>query len=397
MPNIDLNSRANQNNPFPTYAVLRDNYPVCRLNSGMYALSRYGDINMALHTPELFSEGASAPARAEWLPEDCKREIFLLSKSPPEHGKYRVLVNRAFIGTAIKNFIPIMQRKAESLIATLPSGEPVDFLKHFAYPYSSAISCLAMGLDGDLYEKYADAIRRWSYLSELNTPDAPLAHRNEIIETTRALNKIYDEIFLERRTRSREDLFTALLSAEVDGIPLTEQQVRGALDLLLAAGFNTTAQFLASAMIELAQQTKLRQTLTSNPELIPHFIEELLRFNGPTQSVMRTTTRAVTLHGVTIPERSFVQLLIASANRDDRQFDRPEQFIMDRPNIKTHVAFGHGVHVCLGAALVRLEVKIALEAFLCRFSAIQCPPAQQLEWNSTLFSRGVTALPAIFE
>lgn len=389
--NIDLNN--NKQNPYPIYTILRDQFPVCQLANGMVALSRYDDISTALSSPHIFSEGAAVAARSDWLPEDCKREIFLIPKSPPEHGKYRVLVNRAFIGTVIKNYVPWMQERAAQLIDAMPNNAPVDFLERFSYPYASTISCLTMGIDASIYDKYADDIRRWGALSEINTPNAPPEHRAAIIDATRNLNAIYDEIFLERQKNPRDDVFTALMNATVDGRPLSEREIRGALDLLLSAGFISTSQFLVNAMLELAHNIELRQMLTANPEHIPDFIEELLRHNNSSHSVMRQTAQPITLHGATIPSGSLIQLLIASGNRDERQFEEPDKFIMERPNVKKHLGFGHGVHICLGAALVRLEVKIALEAFLTRFSRIECPPAEQLQWQYTLFTRGVESLP----
>lgn len=395
-PGIDLLSRENQINPFPIYARMRDEFPLCRLENGLIALSRYEDIKMALSNYTIFRDGSASFARAEWLPEDCQREIFLVPKSPPDHEKYRVLVNKAFLMSTLKTLVPVMEEKAKQLLEQIPRRKTVNFLDAFAQPYASTISCLTMGIEPDLYDRYGEDIRAWINLSEHNTPNASEEHRRKIIDATRKLNSIYDEIFAERARNPRDDLFSTLLYASVDGTPLTPSEVRGALDLLLAAGFLSTSQFLGSVLLELAERPQLRRRLTENPGEIPLFVEEMLRFAGPTQSVMRVAAQDFTLHDVTIPAGSVMQLLLLSGNRDEREFESPNQLDIHRAH-KKHISFGHGTHMCLGAALVRVEVKIAIETLLEHFKDMECAPRSELPWTSTLFTRAVSALPAVFQ
>lgn len=394
-PGIDFFSHENLIDPYPTFARMRSEYPVCRMENGLIALTRYADIKMALSTYEIFNNGSASDARGDWLPEDCRREIFLIPKSPPDHEKYRSLVNRRFIMSAIREFEPFMQQKAAQLLDGIPRNETVDFLAAFANPYASTIVCLAIGMNAELYAQYGEDIREWVLLSECNTPDSPEEHQRQLIAATRKLNRIYDEIFAEREHNPRDDLASILMGAIVDGQPLRSQEVRGAFDLLLAAGLISTPQFIANVLQELAHRPALRKRLAEDRSLVPQFVEEALRYNSPTQGIMRTTAQPITLHDVTIPVGSIIQLVLISGNHDEREFDRADELNIDRPN-KKHLSFGHGVHVCLGAVLVRLQVKIAVEAILDRFTDMHCPPKNELPWASSLFTRAVATLPATF-
>jgi len=394
--NLNLNDKANQADPYAMYARLREKTPVCLFKNGIYALTRYQDINAALKSPENFFDGASMGERGDWLPEDCEHAAFMVSESPPNHEKYRAIANRLFLPKVINEYKDFMIKTADALLDQVRPGQSFNFVRDFAEPYTSTVLSRIVGIDQSTH-LYADTVRQWHFLSEQNTPDAPEFHRREVIRITRALNAAYEKILEERRQNPADDFISTLLSARIDDEKLTRKVIYGALDLFLSAGFTTTAQHISNAILELAHRPRLLAELAGDREQIPAFNEELLRFSGPTHSVMRTTLRPVAIEGMTIPQGKPVHLLIASADRDPRVFDSPDEFILHRPNIKRHIAFGHGVHICLGAALVRLETHVVLDRILNRFSSITCPHPDALDWAATLFTRGTKELPTVFQ
>jgi len=400
-PAIDLNFWDSKllTDPYQGYALLLEKYPVCRFNNnGIFGVSRYEDVYAALRNEHLFSGGSAADPRSEWLPDDCKHEIFLIADSNPLHGKRRKLVNKSFTPMAISDYKPAIGEEIDRRLSSIIPNISLDFLTQFSYPFSSTVLSMTTGIDDD-DKKRSEVIRRWSYLTEKNEPHSSIEHKHETIKATRELNAIYSEILADRiqNPDSKNDLISLLLSAEVDGKPLEYSTICAALNLFLSAGFMTTAQFLAVAMIELSKSPELFSTLKSDQSLIPAFIEELLRFSGPTHSVLRSVAEPVQIQGYLIPKGSVVRLFIAAADRDPRQFEDPNEFRLNRPNIKTHVAFGHGIHVCIGAALVRFETRIVLERLLTEFEAIECPDNDHLQWTSTLFTRGLDSLPITFK
>ena len=169
-----------------------------------------------------------------------------------------------------------------------------------------------------------------------------------------------------RRERPADDILSTLVEAEIDGAPLTDQQVIGFCLLLITGGHETTSKLIANGIRLFASHPDQRDHATAGPDGMARAVEELLRFTSPTQYMARTSTRPVALHGVEMPAGAKVLLLLGSGNRDPREFDRPDDFDITRGNPRI-LAFGHGAHVCLGAAVARLETRIALEEFLARY------------------------------
>jgi hypothetical protein len=174
------------------------------------------------------------------------------------------------------------------------------------------------------------------------------------------------ELIALRRERPTDDILSLLVDVEFDGQKLTDTQIIGMCLLLISGGHETTAKLIANGVRLFASHPDQRDAVIADPSLMVPAVEELLRFTSPTQYMTRTTTRAVEMHGEVIPEGKKIALLLGSGNRDPREFDRPDEFDIHRGNPRI-LAFGHGAHVCLGAAVARLEARIALEEFLARF------------------------------
>lgn len=395
-PGIYLQSPDILVDPFPTYAAMREHHPICQVEpDGLWAVSRYNDVKFVLAHPELFSSSAiNLLYEPICLNDNSKVTRLIISQDPPEHDVYHGMVNRAFISSVIESLIPLMRETAQSLLAQFDTSSPLDFVETFSYPYVGKITRHILGVG----EKQSLAeIRQWVELEEHATPTDP---DSEFVKAFEAAvlkqNRYFMEVIEERRQCPQNDLVTHLVNADVDNEKLTDNQLCGLMSLLVAAGFATTLDMLNHAVILLSHQQALRTRLAESFELIPPFIEELLRYSPSVLGTLRITTQEVELSGVTIPKDALVIPLMASANRDAFQFPNPDTFDLSRPNSKQHMTFGHGVHTCVGAALARLELKIALETLLSTYSNIDCPAEDQLPWKDTIFVRSVSALPVRF-
>lgn len=389
---VDILAPAVQREVFGLYDRLRRQSPVCRLAPGdLWGIARYADVRAALQAPHLFSSaGYREVFQPAWLAQDCKRDPFILGQDPPEHTRNRALVNKAFIPRVVRPLEPLMAETAARLAAALRDAGGGDFLEAFAFPYVMTVIRRITGTE----DQDPAQLRHWVELGEIVTPVKPAAAEAEEIEAAfRFQNRYFDAVIADRRRCPRADLATALTQARADGAQLSALQLRSQLDLLVGAGLGTTVYMLANAMMLLARDAGLLALLKAAPQRIPAFIEEMLRFNGPTHALLRTTTEPVALHGAVIPAGATVLLLIASANRDPAQFPDPDRFDLERANAASHVAFGQGPHTCIGAALARVELRIALEALLAAFDTIACPPDEALTWLPALNTHAVERLP----
>ena len=399
-PGIALNTAQHLADPFTTYDTLRRRYPVCRVEpDGLCAITRYDDVQFAMRRHDLFSSSGFKPLlQPDWLSDECKRGGFMLAEDPPQHTKHRAIVSKAFVNRVITELVPLMRSRAGELVeamrAEAEAGRSVDFLRDFSYPY---IGKIIGRITGTEQTQTLDEIRQWVAYLETIPPTRPDAAYIEELEAARnKQNNYFRSIIRDRRENPRQDLVTALVNAEVDGEKLSDDLLRQSLDLLVGAGFQTTIQTLNHALMQLARQPGLMRDLRHSPALIPAFLEEVLRFNPPGHCVLRKTTESVTLADVTLPADEYVLLIIASANRDPTHFTDPEVFDINRDNAKQHMAFGYGVHTCIGSNLARLEVRIALETILQNFSEVSCPDDSELPWITSFLSRGVTRLPLRF-
>ena len=396
-PGIHMSLLENQENPFPIYEKLREHYPVCQLEpDGHWAVSRYDDVRFALRRPDLFSSsGFKATLQPDWLSAEYRgRDLFILMQDPVDHMKYRPLVSKAFVGQAIDALIPLMRETAQSLVEKIRPNEEIDFLEDFAYPYVHKIIGKITGVEeGQSLEE----VRQWMGLIGKVTRTRPDDQYIRALEAALLAQKVhFDAIIRDRRERPRQDLISALVHSKVDGEYLTDHMLRNALDLLLVAGYHTSLQILCHSMIWLSRRPEIRWALAADPHLIPAFVEELLRLESIASAILRQTTDKITLSGVIIPKGATVFLLLAAANRDPSQFPDPGEFKMGRKNIKRHMAFGHGPHTCVGAALARLEVRIALETILAAFDNFSCPADHELCWSKSIMNRSVSELPTVF-
>jgi len=329
------------------YRTLRDEYPVYVAPDGAYVLSRFEDVWSAVHDWGSFSSAGVAEA-AELRPQ-------MIYMDPPDHTALRALVSRAFTPKRVADLEPRVRAVADQLLARMAGAGRCELVHDFASPLPSTIMSDLIGVP----DEHREAFQSWiEAFLEVTSPD-DIAGRATNIYT------LFGSLLSERRRAPTNDLMSALLAAHLDGDGLSDDDLLGFCFLLLVAGNDTTTSLISNGAELLARHPDQRAELAIDPSLLPAAVEEMLRIESPTQALSRTAMRDVDLHGTTIPAGSRVMLLWGSANLDDREFDDPDVFdIHRRPS--RHLGFGHGIHVCLGAALARLETRVAFEELLAR-------------------------------
>jgi cytochrome P450 len=346
--------------PYPVYRELRDNAPVYwSREASSWVLSRYDDVSAALTDPATYS---SASGIFPTPPGVDMTELFLpmlIMSDPPRHTQLRHLVSKAFTPRRIAGLETGIQTIVDDLLDQAPAAGTWDFVSGFAGPLPAIVIADMLGVP----REDRDRFRTWS--STLIQSNPTRGEFGPGLDAAAALYEYFSAFLAERRAHPREDLMTALVHAEVDGQHLSEEELLGFCLLLLVAGHETTTNLLSNSAVLLAQHPESRQQLADNPDLAPAAVEELLRYDSPVQGLARTLTQDVVLHGQHLPQGDTVLLLFGSANRDDHAFPDADHFDISR-HPERQVAFGRGIHFCLGASLARLEARFALQALLAR-------------------------------
>lgn len=345
---------------FDALAWLRTNAPVRRTGTATWLISRYDDIREVSRQPELFSSRQGAlindPLRSS-APYDDAGSILHLD--PPLHASYRKLLNREFTPRAAAHFEPAIRAATEAAFRALPADEEIDFVEHIAAPIPVTVIAELLGIgDGDRAD-----FRRWSDAT-IQITDFPTDAANLAVAE---LFRFLDEHVARRFASPGNDLLSVLATSTIDGTPLTHAQVLMFSLTLLVAGNETTRSLLSGGAHALAEHPEQRAALVADPSLMVGAVEECVRWVTPIQAFCRTATRAVELRGETIAAGDYLVLLYASGNRDESAFGpTADVFDVARPATPAHVAFGFGEHLCLGAALARLEGRVVLEELLRR-------------------------------
>jgi cytochrome P450 family 109 len=346
----------NNTDPYVRYAYMRANSPVC-FNSdlNLWEVFGYRDIQSVLGDPETFSSDISALQT-------------MATMDPPRHTQLRRLVARAFTSKLISALEPRIQEITNELLSRVESAGAMDVITDLAFPLPIAVIAELLGLPQEDRGKF----KQWSIpaIKAAEMELQGLTPEPAFVEAVSQLEQ-YLQALVELRTHDpREDLISGLAHAEVEGERLTMQEIVSTCRLLLIAGFETTANLIGNtAQLLLAHPLSLA-AVRDTPELIPGAIEESLRYNSPFQFFMRKATRDVSIGGQLIREGQRVLTINASGNRDEAAFPDADRFDIRRsPN--RHLSFGHGIHLCLGAGLGRLEAKVAIGTLLNKFPDLQ--------------------------
>ena len=382
-------------NPYLQLDRLRAADPVHRSEAlQAWILTRYDDVLRVLRDHETFSSdvrnagGQLAAALAEQRAESPLGETrSLLASDPPEHTFLRAIVNRAFTPRSVEALRPRMEAIAQSLLDEQPERGEWDLVAGLAQPLPVIVIAELLGIPPEDRARF----KAWSADVALTTDVMQSEAAIEAIrDATGALVDYFGDVIEERRRAPREDLISALVQAETDGRRLTGAEVLAFAILLLVAGNETTTNLIGSGMRALLAHPEALAAVRAEPARIPAAIEEMLRYDGPVQGIVRFATRDTEIGGRAIRAGEVLMGMTGAANRDPGQFPEPGRFDLDRVDVR-HLAFGQGIHYCVGAPLARVEAEIAFRALLDRWPSIEA--AGDAELGGTFLIRGPVRLP----
>lgn len=397
---IDITSSAWKRDPFPTYARLRVEQPVCQVKAGRlnaWLVTRYDDAVAVLKDDKRFVKNRrqvqteEQSAKRGWMPAFLRPlEKNMLYVDGPDHARLRGLVHKAFTPQRIEEMQGRVHAVANQLIDEMQTKRKIDLLNDFALPLPLTVIADLLGIPT------ADRGRFSRWTKEIIKPPSTKT-LFQMVPATWFFMRYLRQLFEARRTEPRDDLLTALLQAEESGDRLSEDELLAMVFVLIVAGHETTMNLIASGMLALLEHPDQLERLRKEPELIKSTVEELLRFTNPVETTTeRFAAEDVTLAGAEIKRGELVLVALASANRDEQIFDNPDKLDITRPKNR-HLAFGQGVHYCVGAPLARLESSIAINLLIQRLPNLQLAvPADKIKWRATQIVRGLDSLPVTF-
>lgn len=378
---LNLMDPAVQSCPWAFYAQVHEHAPVYRVpGTDFWLVSTFDDLKEVLGDPARFTSKAGFAGglqadrvrlQQQMLADEGWRHVATLQRTdPPEHSRYRTLLNRVFTARRVAQMAPDIEAVTNELIDAFIDAGECEFIDAFALPLPGIVIAEQLGLGRDgihTFKRWADAMLATSMrvLSEEETI--------EVTRTELEAQHHLARVFEDRRAHPQDDLISALVHAHGDDDePLTVAELQNLMHQLVTGGFETTTSALSHALWLLLRHPDQMALLRSDPERhMKGFIEEALRIESPVQGLARRTTQDVTLHGVTIPANSMVLVRYGAGNRDESVFPDAARFDIARPNSASHLAFGSGPHFCIGAALARQEMHSAFTHLLARLDDIE--------------------------
>jgi cytochrome P450 len=387
-------------NPFPMFAVMRSMggifaipFPLLGTERQAWAVTRMEEAVQVLKDHARFTVDASSIGIKGSLAQSVDSTFTgktMISVDDPDHRRLRGLVSTVFTPRYIESLRPRVQQIADELLDRAQAQGQMDLVGDYAFPLPIDVISEMLGVP----RKDRDQIRVWS--QALATGQS-LGGRDPAVQAhTRAFADYTARLVVEKRRRPSDDLISQLIAIEEAGDRLSEEELLAMITLLIFAGHETTSNLIATGALMLFDHPKQLERLKEDLSLVPNAVEELLRFSGPATIVApRFATQDVDLAGQQIKQGDVVIIVVASANHDEAQFSDPDELDIARA-LARHLAFGHGIHVCLGAPLARLEGDIAFTTLLKRLPNLQLAvPREQITWQFSLNSRSVAALPVV--
>ncbi len=395
-----------QQRPLPSYARLRQEAPIYPVPGQEWVMVTKMDlIREALRDPATYASGVSKGRRSD-PPEEIRAEVEAIRaqgfpyhpalnlNDAPIHTRYRKLVNRAFTPRSLAWMEPLVEAVAQDLAASLVDGSTVDIIDAVTRPLPiyAILRILGMG------DERRDDIIRWSDSANASL-GAKLTHERWL-ETERDVVDFQLAIAAElddRRAHPREDLLSTLVVTEDGEEPMDNEHLVWLVRELLVAGNETTTRSMAEIVMHLDKTPDSWSRIRTDPSVIPGIVEEGIRMATPAFGMFREVRRDTTLGGVDLPAGTTLYLVYGSGNRDEAVFPEPDEFDPTRANVREHVAFGHGIHVCVGAGLARMESAATLRALAGRVERLRVAPDVELNYIPSFFIRGLLELPVTVE
>jgi cytochrome P450 len=399
-----------QRNPFPYYQRLRAHEPVFRMpGTGFYVLTRYEDLRTVLRDTEAYSNTldledlSGERARRlgalfnERLAEKGWAHVPTLHQSdPPEHTRYRRLLNKVFSPGRVRQMVPAVERICDQLIDAFIDRGCCEFVSEFAFPLPGIVISEQLGLAPDqigTFRRWADAMLAPAQ-GLLADEDAAIGYADIEAEAQHYLA----DVFEDRRAHPASDLISDLVAAsDEEERPLSVHELQNLMQQLITGGYITTADGITSAMWLLIENPEQMRRVRADQSLVKAFAEESLRMLAPVQGLFRKATRDVEIRGFTIPAGSIIHVRYGAANRDGEAFEKPDDFDVTRAHVMRHMSFGQGPHACVGAPLARQEMVTAFERLLARLDDINLDTGQQPERNEGLLFYSFKTLPIRFD
>jgi cytochrome P450 len=385
-------------NPYPFYAQMREADPVHWDDeaNGVWVLTHHADVVGALRDPR-FSAQRFTPT-TDWMPDELRARLGpaltalsrqLLFIDPPDHTRLRNLANRAFVPRVVEAMRPHIREIVTGLLDEIAPHGQMDVIGEFAFPLPVTVIAEMLGVP----PADRDQLGKWThdFGTVLDGGDLTFESILAALSGVAELMDYLRGILQEHKARPRDDLMQAFLAAEERGDTLSEDEVLANLVLLLAAGHGTTTHLIGNGLLALLRHPDQLALLREDPTRVPTAVVELLRYDGPVQLTSRTATADLTIAGKHIQQGQQVVTILGAANRDPAVFPDPDLLDLTRHE-NHHVAFGHGIHYCLGAPLARVEAEIAFPALLERFPTLRLA-TKEPEWVPSAVFRGLTALP----
>ena len=373
--------------PQPMYDLLREHAPVLRTDQGGTIVARHEDVEFALRNADVFSSDMDAVSIGNVRP------LIPLQVNPPEHVKYRRLLDPLFAPKQVALLEADVRKLSNQLIDDFIQTGECEFNSAFAIPLPCTVFLRLLGLpleDLELFLQLKDNIIR-PHGEAAQIPEDEFTRIQA--ETGQKIYAHFDNVLDERERQPRDDMLTGFLHAEVDGHRLTREDILDICYLFLLAGLDTVTASIGCMVSYLAQHPEQRQRLVDDPSKIPGAVEELLRWETPVPGVPRVVAQEVELGGECLEPGEKVTVLLGSANIDERGFAEPADVDFERP-ANRHLAFGGGVHRCLGSHLARLELRVALEQLHERIPDYAIKPGERPKYSAGI--RAVEYLPLVF-
>ncbi|MEV4137311.1 cytochrome P450 [Dactylosporangium sp. NPDC049742] len=389
-PSTPLFTQDFWDDPHPVYAAMREQAPVHRLQlptgMEMWLVTRYADARSALGDPRL-SKRVGATANAAALAREVSAPLtrHLLANDPPDHTRLRRLVAKAFTARRVEQLRGRVEELSAALIAGMAEREHGDVIDDYAVQLPIQVICELLGIPQEDQTEF----RRWTGVLVAGSVE-----RAGVPEAAASFLAYLRTLIATKRAEPADDLLSALIATTDEGDRLDEDELTSMVFLLLIAGHETTVNLIGNGMWTLLTRPEEHRRLLADPALIPRAVEEFLRLESPVETAtFRVAMEPVTYGGITIPAGAVVAISLLSADRDPDRFPDPAAVDLDRPD-NQHLAFGHGIHYCLGAPLARLEAQIAFRDLLAAFPAMRLAvPASELIWRPGVLIHGTTTLP----